>query len=65
MRTRIVNRREMSLWQRIHLKLFGWYEAGEKTYLRCPKHGLAEGYVHGAKKKVDCLACLTNYCAHE
>lgn len=48
----------MNLWQRIHLKLRGWYEDGDKTYLKCPVHGLIEAYVHGYDERIDCLKCL-------
>lgn len=48
----------MNLSQKIHLKLFGYYEDGDKTYMECPVHGLTEAYVHGWKDKVDCIKCL-------
>lgn len=48
----------MNLGQKIHLKLRGWYEEGEKTFMECPIHGVTEAYVHGWKEKVDCGKCL-------
>ena len=48
----------MNLWQGICLKLRGYYEDGDKTFMECPVHGLTEAYVHGWKEKVDCPKCV-------
>ena len=51
----------MNLWQRIHLKIWGWYRDGDKTYTRCPTHGVTEAYVHGHYEKIGCVKCLQEH----
>jgi hypothetical protein len=40
----------LNLSQKIHLKLRGWYEDGDKTFMECSVHGLTE--------VVECPKCV-------
>jgi hypothetical protein len=48
----------MNLLQKIHLKIWGYYEDDGKTYMKCLDHGVTEAYIHGWGDNVGCVKCL-------
>lgn len=48
---------QISVIQKIHLKVFGYYKIGRQYYVNCPTHGNTLAYSHGYEN-LSCLKCM-------
>ena len=50
---------EVRNWiESVHLKIYGYFERGEKTFVECEIHGIVEAYTHGWKERLECPTCF-------